>query len=554
MGKLKKVCLLLILLLACAVRLADLGTHFVHLDDAITIIDILRAKHPDYRQELLDIIDNPLNAAYHSRQKTLIKNIYENPQTRFIFDATFYLARFLIVPLTNSNAPLQFLITPFLINDQQNYNTLLFMGRLPSCVFSLLTILLLCFILKKNNHTALLLGVLIGALSLENIIFAKQSYSYAIGCLAAAGLLLLLQHSRQENFFRQHWLTSAGLTTLFVYAHYQLFFLLPAYYLVNFWLKRFSYPEAKKLIYSGLLNLAFGLPALCYILLVRPTAGAAIYNSGLHGEFLFTPDKNIFWFLLRNGFLVLTHTLSPVAADNFFYWIFGGLFTAGFVLGLRKCYKTPEGLFVVFSLLTYLGLVFTQKLTLTPTRNALVYLPLFIYVIAQSLPELKTKTLAYLLSAYTGIFLFFFPSFLRGRQTPLNEKELVKIIEHYQPYLIGEYDNVNAPLLKNIRQKYKYADRVNYLPNRPADFQTIAFLDTYAPLDEQKFQYCQDFWNEKKLSVPPWTNTYAQYEVVYEKISTSSIELEPNNWNSNGTNNLFFYVLKLKSASSFQEK
>jgi hypothetical protein len=533
------------------VRFVDLGTHFAHYDDVFPAVDILKTQENDFRRQLLDRIYDQTKSSYHDKQKVFVRKIYENPKTRFIFETGVNLGKFIIVPMNSTSAPIQFAIIALLINKNMDYRTILFFSRLPSFIFGLLTIVLLYFILPRKTSTAgLLFGLLIAVLSLESIIYTKQATSYMIAAFSAAGLLLLFQQAQKNNFFQKYWFFSGLLTAFFTYTSYQLVFFWPAYYLANLRYKYLDKREIKFLIYSGFLNLLFCLPVLYYLFFVN-TSGHGGYTIGKYGEFLFSPaGKNVFIyplvFFLKNTFLVITNTLAPVTAHNPFFWFFGLFFCLTLLYGLKKTYRQPEGLFILVSFGVYFSLVFCQKLALTPTRQALVYLPLLIYLIAHGLPEFKTKTLLSGLLIYLGIFFCFFPGFVQERQDKINETELTRVLEQYNPDLIIAYGYTrNLALFRAVKQKFNYFEQENLFLNRPLRYKTLVMASTQYPLNQDWFYTSQELWNQKNLK-PVWRNTFGQYKIIYQKISTSNIEIEPNNWNTNGSNNLFFYVLTLR--------
>jgi hypothetical protein len=431
------------------------------------------------------------------------------------------------------------------------------LGRLLPFTFSLLTIFFLYLILKKRaTPTGMLLSLLICALSISSIINAKISHTYTIGCLAAAILLFLIQSSRQENFFQKHWLGSGLVTALSAYAHYHLLFLLPAYYLAAFFFKYKNPAELKKLIQSGFVNFILCLPVLVNLLFFNSSNSTTVYSIGKHQEFLFNPvgmgiaQTFIYTisFFLKNSFIVVTHTLSPVTADKAVFWLCGAFFCALLLSGLKKSFKQPEGLFCLLSLATYFILVSVRILALTPTRQSLVYLPIFVYLISQGAGLIQKKyLLSGLIIIYLGIFLRYFPGFVQERRDPINEPELTQIIEQYSPSLIAGYHNtMHGALFKTIRAKYNYIDTDhNIFVNRPtADYKTVAFISTWGTeLDAEHFAKAQYYWNSQNSQARPWQTPYARYKIIYQKIITSNIEHEPNYWNTNGTNNLFFYIL-----------
>jgi hypothetical protein len=549
--KYTKFWLIAIFILAFAVRFVDLGTHFAHYDDITVATDILKTREPYFEEQFLKAIYDPKSKSYMNSSKVFLRSIYENHH--LLYRTGIFASQFLIVAAISNGAPLQFLLTPLLIHKQQSYRSILFWSRLPSCIFSICVVWLIYLILKKRANTAgILLGVLSCALSLESIIYAKQSYTYALGCLAVAGLLLLYQHSRTAKFWPKYWAASGLFTSLCVYAHYQSMFFLPAFYLASLWQEYKARATLKPLILSSAVSMLACLPIVIFLFCVSDsgTAGTAAYTLGKQGEFLFNPAGQSFFypivFLLKNSFIVLAHTLAPITADKPVFGLFGILLTLVFIRGLKKTAKQPEGLFIYLSLLIYLSLVFIQKLALTPTRQALVYLPLFIYICAQGLPDIRKKYLTTLLIVYVGVFLYFLPGLARERRDPLNEQELSALVQKHNPDLIAGYDfTPHAALWREVRKR-NYLDQDNLFQNEAVQkYDTLVFIGTRHELNEQYFQKIQDIWNNRSFNNARWDIAYNRYKITYQKIITSNIELEPNNWNSNGTNNLFFYILKI---------
>ncbi|MCA9400320.1 MAG: hypothetical protein KC713_01740, partial [Candidatus Omnitrophica bacterium] len=79
-------------------------------------------------------------------------------------------------------SPFQFFFTPFLVSLDQSYRSLLFWGRFPSLIFSilgLLTAVLFYWRWKGRVGASCLVTITWMACSLEWIIFAKQMHNYA---------------------------------------------------------------------------------------------------------------------------------------------------------------------------------------------------------------------------------------------------------------------------------------------------------------------------------------------------------------------------------------
>jgi hypothetical protein len=172
-----------------------------------------------------------------------------------------------------------------------------------------------------------------------------------------------------------------------------------------------------------------------------------------------------------------------------------------------------------------------------------MYLPLCVYVITQGWNSLSPKLLYVFPAIYLAVFLYFFPGFVRERRDPVNEQELTKLIQLYKPAVIIEPDTLLAALLPEVRKNYVHYETI-YI-NSAADLRTIAFLSTRSTPNALSYIQNQKLYNAKQQPLQPWQDSYDSYKIIYAQTRTSNIELEPNNWNSNGTNNLFFYILQL---------
>ena len=158
--------------------------------------------------------------------ETIFKNRQTNEYGRFPIP-TFY-----------TYAPLQFLITPWLISDDQEYRDTIFWGRLPSCLLGILGLFFFIFfyrLYEKEHISRMFLPLALLACSWENIIHAKQMHNYAFGVTACIGVLILIFYNLSlKKISVAQTLINALLFTVCSYAHYQILPLIPCAYLTLF--------------------------------------------------------------------------------------------------------------------------------------------------------------------------------------------------------------------------------------------------------------------------------------------------------------------------------
>jgi hypothetical protein len=139
--------------------------------------------------------------------------------------------------ITLTNAPFEYLFTYFLISPNQGYRELLFWGRLPSCVAGILAIVALILFYRRYSKGRIweaFLPTALLACSWENIAYAKQMFSYAIGVLAAAlSFVLFVNNLKDKLILKSLILTSLGLAVL-CSMQYQMFLFIPAFFLALF--------------------------------------------------------------------------------------------------------------------------------------------------------------------------------------------------------------------------------------------------------------------------------------------------------------------------------
>lgn len=297
----KFISLFLVFILGAYVRLTDLGTHFTHVDDVDLAYSILRGKKPfDINRMNVDVKEKEKEAGGHlgkfySLKRAVLKTVDRHPFLVPIFQRAGYLRQFVIIPFYWTNAPLQYLITTFLLSPTQSYREILFWGRFPSFIFGILGMLLIILFYRKfykeEYFSYALTAITLLAFSWENIIYAKQMGNYAAGVTFAILLIIFLwQDLHNPDLSLKRFLLMSMPLAIASYAHYQIIFFIPAYYgtLYLFLLKKAENKLLllKNFIMSCLAYLIFASPLFLFILHVGTYRGVN-WNTGPSQEFLF---------------------------------------------------------------------------------------------------------------------------------------------------------------------------------------------------------------------------------------------------------------------------
>ena len=133
-------------------------------------------------------------------------------------------------------APLQFLFTAMMIDPQLPYKDILLYGRLPSCVSSILGIVLFLIFLsrrKDKSFPSTVVALTLVACSWQNIIYAQQMSNYAIGVTAHILILIMLQNVLEQQEFKMRNAALAVFAAIVgCYSQYSILFFMPAFWLI----------------------------------------------------------------------------------------------------------------------------------------------------------------------------------------------------------------------------------------------------------------------------------------------------------------------------------
>lgn len=368
-------------------------SHFTQIDD-IGVAESLMIRNLDYRDKcelnLPTIQGKIFSWIYADKEKVCKKLVQFN--------------RLTIIPSLWTYAPVQFWFTQALLQSdtQYSYEEIKWRGRLPSFIFYVLGAIGFYWMLLKSDlgfrgrsSLALAMTAII-AFSLEERIHAAQMHSYAIGILANVLIiwsLLSLRDIKDKSFIFISLL--ALCIALAVGMQYQ-GVLLVASGLLAF---VFSVPTQFKnksfvIRYAYLVALLTGLIYLVVGNIFGMSSRGINWNAGPHGEFIVQgngwQERGIDFIRLISSYSAenVYAITSAIELDHFGAQLFGGIILILCLLGVMYlCLRAKEEryrfilLFTSIYFLAYFGLVILGKLTFSPTRHLLYFLPMVVVLL-----------------------------------------------------------------------------------------------------------------------------------------------------------------------------
>ena len=564
------------------VRVADLDTHFAHVDDIGVAATIF--SHRSHWEDM----ENIRALVYAPEHDTSWK--YQLARSADAHGLLPPLARAVgafnslwTIPISGwTYAPLQFFVTPLFISSDQEYRDVLFWGRMPSFLFGVVGLALIVLFYRHyepdvHGWFSSLIALAVLAFSWENIVYAKQMESYAIGVPAAILLLMLLSKYLQCDL---SWRAAVGFGItigLLCLAQYQILFFLPAFFVALVVPRLRRWREHR----GTLINLGLGIAVSSLVFL--PVYMRYLSNltgrglSWVSGEYVFTWPHDGSWieqlgylgrFFIGNFITVFQSVNGFVSEGSALHVVFSVtlliLFVAGLIALITARSPTKRGiaLFFLFSVLTWVALIILRKISFGPTRHTLILLPFFAVTIAEGFVYLSGKlrwfeidcarqayAAALLTLAMGTSCLLYFPVALAERRDVFDESDIAHVLKKYNVEAIFSADFTwNLQLMRSVYTQYPlYEHMTGWWPTGrnpvEAGTGTVAYVSHREPLTPERFDAVVDTVNRN----PRTTALFAKYD-HYEKIFTRELvsdrEVCFSKKTKNGTNALYLYILK----------
>lgn len=554
-------------------RIILIQTHFTHYDDLYG--PYIQSLALNYDQEYLKIqIVKYSSGLMPARvlDVLLAASFLEHP-IKILIGA-------LGISISSTYAPIQFLFTGILINFYNSYESFLILSRLPSAVISIFALVLTFYISKKikdRNLSFFILfsGFLLFATSNMFLIYSVQAQNYAFAPVTVlATILILITYSDREIFFYDS--VKIGLLLgLFAFAHYQIVFFYPAFFLALMFHSEKSSSGLKqlfKVIPAGVIVVL--AISFLYFIFLRPNPNiinpGVNWNAGTYNEFLFVfPDqsffKNIvyfFKFFIGNSLLVINSIVGFIENITFAK-INSSLIILLCYFGFKQLHKSQQGTlissFIGYLLITWLFLIILQKLTFSPTRHNLALLPViiilsgagfaWIYLKIQSILQLKRHIFVSLIALpFLTLYAFTFPSFFESRQDNFQKIDIELLLQKYKIDTIATYGTtMNLQFFPTIKDRYSNI-WLNEFPG--VDLFQIKESDEYSGKSIMLLcansDFCGSLENEMKtlrLVESNVNQSFQNYQLVYEYSKDSNVTNCFSNIAGSGTNRIFIKIL-----------
>ncbi len=171
------------------IKLSFVKNFHSEVDDQISIVSKLVYEN----FSIYDISNEKDSPSYNGKLKKFIRNAQSKNNNVYDYvEKIFSKILVNISPSKNSTyAPMQYFIFSGLINNEQNYDELKFYSRLPSIIFSILTLILTYFfsikVFRKDDAISLLPVILV-CFSYPLFYTSIRSYNYAAGTLVVVSI------------------------------------------------------------------------------------------------------------------------------------------------------------------------------------------------------------------------------------------------------------------------------------------------------------------------------------------------------------------------------
>ena len=407
------------------------------------------------------------------------------------FDAFKRIILPIIMSKNSTSAPLQFFITSLTLDLNTSYTHSLLTSRIPSSIFSIMTLYILHLFSKEFNKEDRVYLFLVGAsiltFSWMFLIYSSQSEVYAAPVFAVMSLFLIFikNYKHTLSIIRSLWV--GVLLILLCLTSYQVLFFLPGFFIALFYSFRFSIKRfMSSWLFAGLITI-LGV-YIIYLLFfsqlnsTRSSIGIS-WNSGPNSEYLFDAFNScdrlesfrcLYIFFKNNTFDVFRSILSFSDIDTLVSKVYTVIIFLLSIVGLiylflKKSEHYKEILvFILVNIITWTVLVYFQLIAFSPTRHSLVLLvPIIILtsfgilgirsIVSEKyynfFPYFFYACILYLLT----IYLFNFEGQKQKRIDPFQKIDFISIVKSYNVTKIITYDEtLNVFLYPEINAKFDY--------------------------------------------------------------------------------------------------
>lgn len=482
---------------------------------------------------------------------------------------------------TFTYAPIQGVFNSLLVNKIFPYRLNIFMSRIPSCIFGILSIFLTIKIssyldMEKNKYLKIFICALI-CFSWENIIYSAQAEPYSI--IVFFGFILIL--SAFQKFYENWKLTFLYLCifTIGCYSHYQFFILIFCYYVALYACNLKNKDNFIRIFVVSIGNFLLALPLLYFFVLESKIDRGINWNAGICGQFALSfPNSDIstsiFYFIkffIRNIFYIFKYFFT-IDSFDFVSTLFAFFLLLIAATGLFYMHKKNR-ILAIFSdilILVIMVMVTKQKLTFGPSRHSLYIYPMLLLLISYGLVFLSEAFINneklhifqnFSINAALGIlcisFVFSLPRELGNRKNLWSEKEINKIADEYSvDFIFGTAWSPDIAAMHFDGYKYTYwgqyvvaLDKYNKTGSINHRFFIVS---RWMPLKEMFAKPIIDQYHKEAFNSFFSEHDIDDFNILYEKEINLETEVEyASRYYSNCPNGLYLYVIEPNLSTNY---
>lgn len=443
-------------------------------------------------------------------------------------------------------APLQILFTIAFLSPQNSYALNVFLGRLPSALCGIFSIIGIYFLIRKFNehrnmgresrYLAVFASTLI-AFSWQNIIYSAQAEPYSIGVFFIT-VILLFSVNDHEMTKHYQFVGLSFIMAVLCYGQYQMFVFVFAFYVAAFFecLYKRKYKLLLKYLLASVGSLFLTLPLLFKITNLGLLSRGTNWNVGPDNCYLFTYSNSGFGGLLKYSINFFLSNIYSLYA-NFFVTNKENLLTSiltiffialsliGFIsLQRKENYRLK--VFIDVSLFINFVMIILGKLTLSPSRHTMVLIPFMVLFICEGVrwifergvnKRIQDRLVVVFIAIIMLIFLLDFPNEFNKRKMVLNEETIQQLVEEYEPDIIcghGYFFAINLmefPGYENKGRDVPLAEYSYFVENQEDENLRIMFVGS-GPISEDSIEKIrEDIKNNfeiETLSYNSWKEIY----------------------------------------------
>ena len=391
---------------------------------------------------------------------------------------------------TSTFAPLQFYLTALTADFDTSYTVSKITFRLPSAIFSFLTVFMLYQFSRKLNQTEGLYTFIVGSTVLTAswmfLIYSSQGENFAAGVFSLITMIYLYKHYKDSEISTKDSFKVGLFLSLLCLLQYQAIFFLPSFFLAMFYESNFSIRVFIKRWAGSIFTVSATLLFIYYVFLkdrLKVNPGVH-WNAGPDGQYIFNSDcggglfsciTQVFTDNYFEVFQSIASFSNLAGSTSIIYTVVLLLLTlCGFFYLYKQVQHRGLLLFFIVGFLVWVFLVLMGKLTFSPTRHSLILLINIAILSSLGLYFISSRFSKFSIAVYMApvfsiavltLYILEFDGQKHKRMDPLEEVNIQNIINIYNPDSLVAYShNTHLEFYPEIRKHYSEKAYVNSFP------------------------------------------------------------------------------------------